>query len=80
MRPTLVAISHLEIEGRLFHHSAEIIPGLLAKETANKLLDEKRLIECPGRRSLYRLFSKVSGCDETESLDTHEATELVLPP
>jgi hypothetical protein len=78
MRPTLVAIHHLEIGGRLFHHNSEIVPGLLAKEAADKLLDAKRLIESK-RRSLYRLFPKFSDCKESEHLDKEELDTLALP-
>jgi hypothetical protein len=78
MRPTLVAIHHLDIDGRLFHHNSEIVPGLLAKEAADKLLDEKRLIESK-RRSLYRLFPKFSDCKESEHLNNEEQAAYGLP-
>jgi hypothetical protein len=78
MRPTLVAINHLEIDGCVFHHNSEIIPGLLNKEAADKLLDQKRLIESK-RRSLYRLFPKFSDCRESEITDKEEQAAYGLP-
>ena len=78
MRPTLVAIHHLEIDGRVFHHGSEIVPGLLTKEIADKLLDQKRLIESK-RRSLYRLFPKFSDCKESETIDKEEQAAYGLP-
>jgi hypothetical protein len=51
---------------------------LLAKEAADKLLDEKRLIESK-RRSLYRLFPKFSDCKESEHLNNEEQAAYGLP-
>ena len=65
---TLIAIRHLEIDGHVFAHGTEIMPGLLRKETVAKLLDQGRIQERP-RRSLYRLLHQFSGCTETEPLD-----------
>ena len=78
---TLVAFRHLEIGGHVFAHGAEIIPGLLTKEAADKLIDADQLREYDSRdrRSLYRIFSPFSGCAERELLDKAELTELCFP-
>ena len=78
---TLVAIRHLEIDGHVFSHGAEIVPGLLAKETVDRLIDEKRVKEYDNRdrRSLYRLFSCFSGVSEKEQLEKDELDTLTLP-
>jgi hypothetical protein len=71
---TLVAMHHLEIEGRVFHHGAEIMPSLISTATLAKLIDQGRVREYDSRdrRSLYRLFSKFSGCKEKEPLTAEE--------
>jgi hypothetical protein len=71
---TLVAMHHLEIEGRVFHHGSEIMPDLIAQETVAKLIDQGgvREYDSRDRRSLYRLFSKFSGCRESEPLTGEE--------
>ena len=66
---TLVAITHVEIQGHVFKHGCEIMPGLLTDQTVAKLLDQGRIKEHPARRSLYRLLYRFSGCKETEPLD-----------
>ena len=76
---TLIAIHHLEIEGRVFHHGAEIMPGLFAQETLAKLLDQGRVRETE-QRSLYKIFSVFSGCQESESLTPEELSAYALPP
>jgi hypothetical protein len=80
MTATLVAIRHLEIDGHVFHHGAEIVPGLLAKEVVDKLIDQRVLCEYPERRSLHRLFLAFSDCKEREQLTKAELTELALSP
>jgi hypothetical protein len=75
---TLVAMHHLEIEGRVFHHGAEIVPGLLAKEVVDKLLEQGVLREYPERRSLHRLFSAFSECKDREQPTKAELTEFAL--
>jgi hypothetical protein len=79
VRPTLVAIRHLEIEGHVFAHGAEVMPELLSNETVDKLLDDKRIADYPERRSLYRMLTTFSGCKEKEQLSDAELTELCLP-
>ena len=76
---TLVALRQLEVEGKLFHHAAEIVPGLLAQETIDKLLDQRMIAEYPERRSLYRLLSAFSGVKDREELDKHEQAVYALP-
>jgi hypothetical protein len=78
MRATLVAIRHFEIGGRVFHHGSEIMPDLLSKESADKLIDQGVLREYRERRSLYRLFAPFSGAKEKESLDDDELNKLAL--
>jgi hypothetical protein len=68
MRPTIIAIRHLEIDNHVIAHGCEIMPGLLPKETVAKLLDQGRIQERP-RRSLFRLLHHFAGCTETEPLD-----------
>ena len=77
---TLVAIRRLEIEGHVFHHGAEIMPGLLAKEVVDKLIDQQRVREydASDRRSLHRLFAAFSDCKEREQLTNAELTEFAL--
>jgi len=79
---TLVAMHHLEIEGRVFHHGSEIMPGLIPIATLAKLIDQGgvREYDSRDRRSLYRLFSRFSGCEETEVLSDVERTAYALPP
>jgi hypothetical protein len=78
-RPTLVAIRHVEIDGRIFRHGSEIVPGLLSRETVDKLLDAGQLAEFRERRSLHRLFPEFSECSaERERLSTDELNELAL--
>ena len=79
---TLIAIHHLEIEGRVFHHAAEIMPSLISSATLAKLIDQGRVREYDSRdrRSLYRLFSRFSGCEDTEFLSDVERTAYALPP
>jgi hypothetical protein len=79
---TLVAVHHLEIEGRVFHHGAEIMPSLISRATLAKLIDQGRVREYDSRdrRSLYRLFSRFSGCDETEQLSDVDRAAYALPP
>jgi hypothetical protein len=79
MRPTLVAIRHLEIQGHVFHHGSEIMPDLLSKESVDKLIDQGALREYPERRSLFRIFSQFSGCKEREQLDKDELDAFALP-
>ena len=78
---TLIAIRHLEIDGRVIAHGTELKPGLLAKATVDKLLDQGSLKEYDSadRRSLHRLFAPFSGCEEREQLTKDELTELSLP-
>jgi hypothetical protein len=80
MRPTLVAIRTLNLGDHVFHHGAEIIPGLLSQDTVNKLVDRGRLREYDPseRRSLYRLFAPFSGCEETERPTKEELTAYAL--
>jgi hypothetical protein len=78
MRPTLVVIRHLEIDGHVLRHGAEIVPGLLAKEVVDKLLDQGVLREYPERRSLHRLFSEFSDCKDREQPTKAELTEFAL--
>jgi hypothetical protein len=78
MRPTLIAIHHFEIDGHVFHHGVEIIPGLIDDKTLDKLLDQGRVRETE-RRSLYRLFPAFSGATEKQSLDDDELDEFALP-
>jgi hypothetical protein len=78
MRPTLVAIRHVEIEGHVFHHGSEIMPDLLSKESADKLIDQGMLREYRERRSLYRIFAPFSGAKEKEQLDDDEVNKLAL--
>jgi hypothetical protein len=79
---TLVAIRHFEIQGHVFAHGVEVMPGLLTHETANKLLDDGWLKEYNSaeRRSLYRLFALFSGCKDKEQLSKEELTAYTLPP
>jgi hypothetical protein len=81
MRPTLVAIRTLNLGDHVFHHGDEIIPGLLDNETIDKLIDQKRIREyhSADRRSLFRLFSPFSGCDQREQLTHEELDTLALP-
>ena len=74
MRPTLVAISHREINGRLFHHGSEIPEGLISGDLLDQWLDKGWAREMPERRSLYRLFATFSGCTEREHLGAGEVT------
>jgi hypothetical protein len=78
---TLVALRHFEVEGHVFHHSAEIMPGLLAKETVDKLIDQGLVKEYDSadRTSLYRLFAPFSGCEERDPLSHEELTSYGLP-
>ena len=78
MRPTLVVIRHLEIDGRSFTHGSELPPDLLTRSEVDKLLDEGKLAEYPERRSLYRLLSAFSGCSEKEHLTNDELTTCAL--
>ena len=75
---TLVVIRHLEIGDHVFQHGAEIVPGLLAKEVVDKLLDQGVLREYPERRSLHRLFAAFSDCKNREQLTKAELTEFAL--
>jgi hypothetical protein len=75
---TLIAIHHLEIEGRVIAHGAEIMPGLIAQKTVAKLLDQGRVRETE-HRSLYRIFSVFSGCKEREPLTEEEIDAYTLP-
>jgi hypothetical protein len=79
---TLVATHHLEIEGRVLHHGAEIMPGLISRATLAKLIDQGRVREYDSRdrRSLYRLFSRFSGCEDTEPVSNVERMAYALPP
>ena len=81
MTPTLVAIRQLEIDGHVFRHAEEIMPGLLSPKTVNALVDQGRLKEYhpAERRSLFRLLPAFSGAKEKEQLDRQELTELTLP-
>jgi hypothetical protein len=78
---TLIAIKHFEIDGYTFHHGCEIMPGLLAKRTVDKLIDSGHVREYDSseRRSLYKLFSPFSGCDEREPLGAEDLTSYGLP-
>ena len=78
MRPTLVVIRHLEIDGRSFTHGSELQPDLLTRGEVDKLLDEGKLAEYPERRSLYRLLSAFSGCSEKEHLTNEELAAHTL--
>jgi hypothetical protein len=78
MRPTLVFIRHLEINGRQFHHGDELPPGTLTQAEVDNAIDQGVLSECPERRSLYRLFSAFSGAKETEALTKEELTAYGL--
>jgi hypothetical protein len=78
MRPTLVVIRHLEINGRVFAHGSELPPDLLTQEEAAKLLDAGSLVEYPDRRSLYRLFHLFSGSKEQEQLTKEELSAHAL--
>jgi hypothetical protein len=78
MTATLIAIRHLEIDGHVFHHGAEVVPGLLAKEVVDKLLDQGVIREYRERRSLHRLFSVFSDCKDKEQLTKAELTEFAL--
>jgi hypothetical protein len=71
---TLIAVHQLEIQGRIFHHGSEIMPGLIPAATLAKLIDQGRVREYDSRdrHSLYRLFSKFSGCKESEPLTEEE--------
>ena len=77
---TLIAIRHLEIQGHVFAHGVEIMPGLLTHETTNKLLDDGWLKEYDSaeRRSVYRLFAPFSGCKERQELTASELTSYTL--
>jgi hypothetical protein len=81
MRPTLVAIRTLNFGDHVFHHGDEIIPDLFDEQTVNRLIDQKRVKEYDtrDRRSLYRLFSPFSGCDQREQLTQEELDTLALP-
>jgi hypothetical protein len=79
MRPALVVIRHLEINGCVFAHGSELPPDLITQDEADKLLDAGSLCEHPERRSLYRLLPAFSGAKETEPLDSDEKTEYTLP-
>ena len=78
---TLIAIRHLEIEGHVFAHATEILPGLLPKDAIDKLIDQGQVKEYDSRdrRSLYRLFAPFSGCKARQPLDA-ELTAYALPP
>jgi hypothetical protein len=78
MRPTLVVIRHLEIEGRAFAHGSELPPDLITQEEANELLDAGSLCEYRERRSLYRLFHLFSGSKEQEQLTKEELSAHAL--
>ena len=80
MRPTLIVIRHLEIDGRAFAHGSELPPDLLTREQVDKLLDEGRLVEYLERRSLYRLLTVFSGASEKESLTKQELDTCALTP
>jgi hypothetical protein len=78
---TLIAIGHLEIiGGHVFAHGTEIMPGLAPKDAIERLIDQGsvREYDSRNRRSLYRIFSKFSGCEEHEPLD-EELTPYALP-
>jgi hypothetical protein len=79
MRPTIVAIRHTEIGGRLFHHGAEIPQSVLTQDEIDKTLDERRLAEYPERRSLFRLFHVFSGAKDKEQLEKAELDAYCLP-
>jgi hypothetical protein len=78
---TLIAIRHLEIAGHVIAHGCEIAPGLLAQATINRLIDQGSVKEYDSadRRSLHKLFSKFSGCAESEQLTKDELDTLALP-
>jgi hypothetical protein len=80
MRPTLIFVRHTEFGDRAFPHAAELPPDFLPPEAINRLLDSGRLRECRERRSLHRLFSEFSGCQDTELLSDVERTAYALPP
>jgi hypothetical protein len=79
---TLVVIGTRIINGQRFEHGSELPPNLLARDEIDKMLDRRQLAEChPSvRRSLYRLFSHFSGCNESEQLSPDELKAFALPP
>jgi hypothetical protein len=80
MRPTLIAIHHVQIGSRHFDFGSEIPPGLLPTEVVGQWIDQKWLAEMDptDRRSLYRLLHRFSGCKEQEQLTPQEKQDLCL--
>jgi hypothetical protein len=78
---TLIALRHLEIDGHVVAHGCEVQPGRLAQATIDRLIDQGsvREYDSKDRRSLFRLFSKFSDCDEQEHLTEDELDSLGLP-
>jgi len=81
MKPTLVAIHQLKIADRVFAHGEEIEPDLLPDERLDWHIDHRQIVEYDPRvrRSLYRLFSVFSGCQESEQLSQDERDAYCLP-
>jgi hypothetical protein len=73
MRPTLVFIKAHYIDGSLVHRVGdECPPNTFSTEVINQALDERHLVECPERRSLFRLLHRFSGSKEQEKLSEQE--------
>jgi hypothetical protein len=79
MRPTLVFIKAHYIDGSLVHRVGdECPPNTFSTQVINQALDERHLVECPERRSLFRLLHRFSGAAEKEQLTNEEKNKLCI--
>jgi hypothetical protein len=71
---TLVFLRHAQVGSHHFEHGQELPPGLLPAEVINHWLDERWLkaYDSTERRSLYRLFAPLSGCQVREPFSQKE--------
>ena len=79
---TLVCVGVREVNGQRFEHGAELPKDLLSQDAVSKLIDLGWLSEhdAAERRSLYKIFSMFSGCDETEPFTPKELNAYALQP
>jgi hypothetical protein len=77
--PTLIFVRSYNLGDRLFRTGDELPPNVLEQSDIDKLIDQRRLAERKDRRSLFRLFSKFSGCAQREQLTQEELDTLALP-
>ena len=78
MRLTLVFIRHHEVNGRLYHHGAELPPGALPQEIVNQLLDQGVLCEYPEPTQLVSAFCSFQRHERNRGLHEGRIDRLCL--